>query len=332
MASAMILKYAYRMLGKSPKIEFLDHNTQAHKQAGFDICGDPNCELALFCDIAPHEDTAFALHGHAIVLDHHKGEKGKTERLVKSFGELGVFADEKLEPGVSGAMLAFLEVWRACCDSKISKAVFEPIYDFARCVGVRDTWQTNDPWFPRGQWISKMLMSKPASWWLGDGQRFAEDRSYGFRPYLTENETQAGRVLFEAHEEAVRQAVGQLVVVPMKDVVLLIFQEQATGFRLCSDLAEHIRKGVGMDPSPALGAILAGFSYFVPKPGEEPRLTYSLRTIDGAFNVADFAAANGGGGHTKAAGFSVDIKHANIDGPYKDITNRLVEFLQSEKK
>lgn len=117
LASAMILKDAFRMLGMSPRIELLTHGTPEHVKAGSPWVGREG--LALFCDIAPHP-KAFHTDRHAslseavqhagphtIVLDHHKG----TEDIVRSFGELGVFADEKLEPDVSGAVLAFEHVW-----------------------------------------------------------------------------------------------------------------------------------------------------------------------------------------------------------------------------
>jgi len=62
----------------------------------------------LFCDICPPEHLVDKfVDAGGIVLDHHKA----AESFVKKFGERGVFADEKDEPGVSGATLAYLEVW-----------------------------------------------------------------------------------------------------------------------------------------------------------------------------------------------------------------------------
>ncbi len=318
MATAMILKDAFRMLGMSPRIEFLAHNTPEHKGAiGRHYLHSQNTR-ALFCDIAPHPDV-YRDHIVAgdIVLDHHKG----VEELVRSFGPLGVFADEKLEPGVSGAVLAWREVWEpinrdtGTHDFLLGSCVIHG-REFAACVGARDTWQTTSPKFLRGQHISKMLMSKPASYWLHGDER----------PFLAEEEIQCGRALFEAHEEAVRQAVGQCVIFEMpegqkKCVLLYIFQEQASGFRLTSDVAEAIRAGADNGP----GAV-AGFSYVVNKPGEAPVLLYSLRGLNG-FNVAALAKQNGGGGHTAAAGFSVP---AAADNPYELIRVRLVDFLRTE--
>lgn len=331
MASAMILKDAFRMLGTSPRVEFLAHGTPEHRDAIVRHYSHSQNAPALFCDIAPHPDV-YRDHvvAGAIVLDHHKG----VEELVSSFGELGVFADEKLEPGVSGAVLAWREVWEPLNRETgehdfLLGIVPEQVKIFAGCVGARDTWQTDDPRFRRGQWISKMLMSKPADFWL-DGPGSAP-RNHP--PYLTEEEVQIGRALFEAHEEAVRQAVDQCLQLyverPGGELVgLYVFQEQASGFRLCSDVAEALRTPL---PTPHIPGerrvchVVAGFSYVVDKPGGEPRLLYSLRGLNG-FDAAAFAKANGGGGHTAAAGFSVPNAQPG-GGPYEFIRACLARHL-----
>lgn len=325
MASAMILKDAFRMLGMNPCIEFLAHNTPEHEKAGLSLGPDA---VSLFCDIAPHWSAAVVMKNRqterTIVLDHHKG----AEEVVRSFGELGVFADEKLEPGVSGAVLAFREVWMvaqanredARRDVGTAPVTLRSVEDFALSVGARDTWQTGDARFRRGQWISKLLMSKPASYWLGDVTNADNHRTTG--PYMLEAEVQIGRALFEAHEEAVRQAVDQCVQFKVGTVPLYVFQEQASGFRLCSDVAESFRH---VDEQQC---VVAGFSYVVDKPGDPPKLLYSLRGLNG-FDVAAFAKANGGGGHTAAAGFSVDsqLPLSSDDTPYDFISRKLQEFL-----
>jgi oligoribonuclease NrnB/cAMP/cGMP phosphodiesterase (DHH superfamily) len=334
LASAMILKDAFRMLGMEPRIEFLTHGTKEHAQAG--ISGDG---VTLFCDIAPTPDVAQLTRatGTIIVLDHHKG----AEALVRSFGDLSVFADEKLDPGVSGATLAWREVWEPVnretgTHDFLMGAVPINVKEFAYCVGARDTWQTKDPRFQRGQWISKMLMSKPAAHWLGGTRRVELENGAvhdvperAVLPYLHESEVEMGRALFEAHEEAVRQAVEQVVAYALigagVDVYLYVFQEQASGFRLCSDVAEALRQQTDGRTN---AAVVAGFAYVVHEPGDSPQLVYSLRGLNG-FDVAAFAKANGGGGHTAAAGFEVD-PHRELIGrtPYDDIRSRLAAFLK----
>jgi len=169
-------------------------------------------------------------------------------------------------------------------------------------------------------------MSKPASYWLGP----IDPRPNGAVPAaLDEREIQMGRALFEAHEEAVRQAVDQCVAYALigagVDVYLYVFQEQASGFRLCSDVAEALRQQTDGRTN---AAVVAGFAYVVHEPGDSPQLVYSLRGLNG-FDVAALAKTNGGGGHTAAAGFAVD-PHRELIGrtPYDDIRSRLAAFLK----
>jgi oligoribonuclease NrnB/cAMP/cGMP phosphodiesterase (DHH superfamily) len=334
LASAMILKDAFRMLGTSPRIEFLAHGTPEHREAG--LVG-----RALFCDIAPTGGVAdMTTVGPHVVLDHHVGAKD----IVLGFngranGDVGVFADEKLEPGVSGAVLAFREVWAPVHDEtskdqpvELAHSEYMQVMNFARDVGARDTWQTKDERFQRGQWISKMLMSHKASDWLDYHS-----------PYLHEEEVSLmGRALFEAHEEAVRQAVDQCVAIELgqawnvmdgadsrmqRDVTLFVFQEQASGFRLTSDVAESLRSLFTADER--FKGVVAGFSYVVDKPGGAPRLLYSLRGLNG-FDVAAFAKTQGGGGHTAAAGFSIPLEKLKAVGltPYEYVRDAIGVFLQ----
>jgi hypothetical protein len=328
LASAMILKDAYRMLGMNPKIEFIVHGTYEHKNAGI----EPGCPM--FCDIVPSEYARQYVSSHeGIVLDHHKG----AEDIVRSFGKLGIFADEKLQPGVSGAVLAFNNVFAPIFDfsfeSKASKHIqesaihkFDLTRNFAICVGARDTWQTQSQYFKRGQYITKMLMSKPASWWLAPqgSSRIAAgvDTPLWPEPFLTEQEIEIGCALFESHEETVRQAVEQCVysILP-NETELYVFQEQACGFRLCSDVAEAL-----LAIRPGMHGIVAGFSYVVDKPHDYPRLLFSLRGT-GGFDVGTFAKTHGGGGHTAAAGFSARIDDNNCINPYQFIAESLRSFL-----
>jgi len=321
LASAMILKDAFSMLGMNPRIEFLTHGTEEHRHAPwFGWVQIEEEKYALFCDIAPVRGG----HPRTIVLDHHVG----TKEIVESFGSLGVYADAEKEPGVSGAVLAFHEVWEPIWKAHRPEGLGQhgEVNDFAECVGVRDTWQMKEPRFQRGQYISKFLMSKPAAWWLTDElHHSAKAAPRNHPPYLTDEEIQIGRALFEAHEEAVRQAVEQCVHLDAGTARLIVFQEQAAGFRLCSDVAESFRlKWRGGDP----WAVVAGFAYVVDKPGGEPRLVYSLRGL-GGFDVCAFAKVLGGGGHTAAAGFSVASIAPN--NPYEFVRDALVAFLKDAK-
>lgn len=345
MASAMILKDAFRMLGMNPPIEFLVHDTEEHEKAGREV---REGELALFCDISPSSKGGFPLNTafwaangeHAIVLDHHKG----TREIVEAFGENGVYADAETEPGVSGAMLAFREVWAPIFElkwdvAKVGEATRAPalvirraVEYFAECSGIRDCYVTSDLRFIRGQHIAKMLMSKPSTYWLEPRDVMLEGpvgwgKEAGPLPCLTNQEISNGAALFEMHLEAVRQAVDQCVIYDIAEkVVLYVFQEQACGFRLTSDVAEATRVRLKEQGSDHPG-IVAGFSYVLDKPGSSPKLSWSLRGLNG-FDVQKFAEENGGNGHAAAAGFATKIEGGFRVTPYREICNRLAAHLK----
>lgn len=323
LASAMVLQDAFRRLGRKPRIVFLDYGTGEHKAAGIE-------GPSLFCDITPWRGTLAsgsgrspfgAVHPDTIVLDHHAG----AEDIVRNFGAQGVYADAQKEPGVSGTVLAFREVWVPVVNPHWPLGVAPMAYEvaaFAECVGARDTWQTDAPdgRFERGQWITRMLMSRPASYWLG-----------GHVPYLDGAEIAVGRELHEQHLQVVASALEQLVAMHVPDgdglVELFAFQEQAQGFRLTSDVAEALRERGRDGPG-----VVAGFAWFVDSDGV-PKLTYSLRSL-GDFDVCAFAKANGGGGHRAAAGFSVAPKDAPeirgerwLPDPYAVVRVRLAAHL-----
>ncbi len=97
MASAMILHDAL----PDAEVVFLQHGTA-------EFLSLPATTGMLFCDISPPADRVAEFVGvGAIVLDHHKTVRD----VVEAFGDCGVFADETKEPGVSGALLAYREVW-----------------------------------------------------------------------------------------------------------------------------------------------------------------------------------------------------------------------------
>lgn len=337
MASAMILKDAFRMLGMAPRITFLAHGTPEHKGAIDRHYLHSGNGRALFCDFAPHPDV-YRDHVVAgdIVLDHHVGAKN----IVESFGALGVYADAEKEPGVSGAVLAFREVWKQIFGTMPERftdgGAWQHVENFAECTGARDTWQTESPKFQRGQWISKMIMSKPAEHWLEPRAVWPDDAVAGHSddrhalPYLSKGEVMSGAALFDAHRTAVHDATLQLVGYTLpENVRLVVFQEQASGFRLCSDVAEAMRvqnSTYQYEPSVEQVHVVAGFAYVVDKPGATPKVVYSLRGLNG-FDVCTFATANGGGGHKAAAGFSVPVDEMDAKGPYAHVRLALAEFL-----
>lgn len=365
LASAMILKDAFWMLGLRPHIRFVRHNTVEHSKLGMGP-PDEGLGLGLICDFAPWvpEEPGEAAErtgdlsvfaDRYIVLDHHKGAK-ETVKLYTTH----VFADEDLDPGVSGAVLAYEQVWLPAVEQyraglMLSDRAISPNRDarientfrrqdavetFARSIGARDTWHmANGYLYEQGQHATAMLLSKPVEYWLEDGYKYEDGNQGRHPPFLAKPELDGGKALFEAHMEAVQKSTEQRIYCEVTgwssggerrdEVALHVFQDRATGFRMTSDVAEALRA-----PRPAhlKAEILAGFFYILDEVNGPPRLEYSLRTLSGDFDVSAFAKANGGGGHTRAAGFSVRIRNESGHGfvvtdPYEEVRRRLGQFL-----
>ncbi len=365
LGSAIVLMDAFKMLGIRPSLEFLVHNTEEVLRAGMDLptkdcpdclgdpialvpeegeeacrsCGgsrsvpDPDA-IVLFCDIVPHEDNVGALAGRAIVLDHHAGVR----HVVEAFGGRGVYADAETEPGVSGTTLAYREVWCPVHDHFLSSEDPSISYAksqrfvlrrsavglFARLSGIRDCRVLRHPDFQRSQYLAKFLMSKPLGFFLNPDH---PDKEHA--PFLSEEEMNEGKVLFDAHESCVSSALSTAVPVTAEaageQVPMLVFQDNACGFRLTSDLSERAAE----EGRPL--SVVAGFFYSPPGPGKDPVLTYSLRGLNG-FDVSALARANGGNGHVRMAGFSAGVLDAcAYGGPYGFIKYRVECFLRSKR-
>jgi hypothetical protein len=97
----------------------------------------------LFCDMSPPEARRreFADVG-AIVLDHHATARGLFVEGEDGAPALaGVYSDA---PGVSGAVLA-CEVWQYARQADVPAWVLRRVREFARHVGIYDTWQDASP-------------------------------------------------------------------------------------------------------------------------------------------------------------------------------------------
>lgn len=225
---------------------------------------------ALFCDFSPPAERAeeWADAG-AIVLDHHATAKP----VVELFGDRGVFADEKEHPGVSGAALAYM----------LSGPMFRTRdgQRFAELVGIRDTWQRSHPDWDVACHVASALTFYPV-----------EDlirQSYGLEPYQVET----GRIIYERRIERARDVAASTADDVYAGRSFLLFNDGRE--KLTSDVGEAARE---------LGRpwhFVAGFFYT-----ETGTLVFSLRSVAPAFDVSKIAIANGGGGHTRAAGFQVD--------------------------
>lgn len=294
----------------------------------------------LFCDFSPPADRVgewLAVKG-TIVLDHHATARG----VVEQFGELGVYANADDEPGVSGAVLAYLEVWatlkmggtdrlhfmngesfswpvraeivRMYCRSEVAL-----ICAFAAIAGVRDTWQTSNV-----LWSESCAQAEALRFW-------SADHLLSLRPDRWADAMSIGPVLVRKNRERDKR---------------LYKQSYKFGKVLCvegitvEDLAEMTRQSkvcpvcVGTpDPddtdsfchSCGRGChVVAGFHYFVDSGVR--RLRVSMRSY--VEDVSAIAKRYGGGGHGAAAGFTIDAPTGQ--NPYEFVEKVVTRGIQAQ--
>jgi len=294
MASAMILKDAL----PSATVELVQYGTTAHQQ----LACTPGM---LFCDMSPPaERVAEFVEAGAIVLDHHKSAKG----VIDAFGERGVYADAELEPGVSGALLAYMHVWRLLDPrAEYGPARFADTpglgwtlpsrsLAFSMLAGVRDTWQTHDPRWPEACAQAQALLFWGEQRLLGDGHP----------PWLSAEELEVGRVLYQQQLRRADDVARNLYVLG----VFAFFND--TTAALVSDVAEAVRSYPKGPPEslvtiPAMHArVLVSYAVKT-NDARGLRYAYSLRALDDDVDVSELAALISGGGHKGAAGGYIDM-------------------------
>lgn len=231
-------------------------------------------EGMLFVDIIPPAARAqeFADAG-AIVLDHHQHAK----IVVWLFGDRGRFADETDEPGVSGALLAYEHVWRPLRSLNDGLFNSNDVREFAEWTGIRDTWQRESQNWDRACAQAEAL------------RLFGYEGLQDGPPWLGGEEMAAGWALLKRNRKAARSSAERAYV---------LGRFAFTNERHASDFAESLREL----NSPAEVAVSF---MFIGQDDGSMQLVYSLRTIRGDTDVGAIAKRNGGGGHTKAAGFHV---------------------------
>ena len=296
-AAALILKDVL----PNAKIVFCQYNTPAHET----MVAEPGM---IFADFSPHRSRVqdFVAAG-AIVLDHHRTAK----EVVAAFGELGVFADEKGEPGVSGATLAYREVWKPLRDevtraTNIGSTVYisdgyrEWVERFAQIAGIRDTWQKKDPEWQTSCLQASALFFVPQEELIQTGLH-AIWRDWGAKYGW------AGAITNTKHrkrcERAVREGYRHTTA---KGNRVILFQ----GTKLSSDAAEA--------PGAENADIICGFDVIYE--ANQVKYLYSTRSRTD-FDCSALAKFYGGGGHKAAAGF-------NLINPGSDPYSRFVTALQ----
>jgi len=292
--SAMLLHDALPLA----KIEFCQYGLAQEK-----LVVRPNM---LFCDFTPHESRyqEFVDAG-AIVLDHHKGSRS----IVEAFGDRGVFADEITEPGVSGAVLAYRHVWkRMALQWQEGVGTNFTAANIARLIGIRDTWQKQDPdWLKACDLAAAVGFFSQESW-------LVSDPFSGARRAWWEARRSVGQRLVEKHHGTIMKALdGAYRFTSPGGIRVVMFQ----GTKLTSDACEVVKDEADL---------IVGFDYFAIEDGQAP-LGYSLRSNHSSFDCATFCKRLGGGGHTKAAGFSVRFDPAlGASDPYSFFQGKVSEY------
>jgi oligoribonuclease NrnB/cAMP/cGMP phosphodiesterase (DHH superfamily) len=304
-ASAMIIKAALPDI----EVRFIRYNSEEHEKL-------EATEGMLFCDFAPHKTrTKDFFDKGAIVLDHHAPE------VVAPFGELGVFADKDVEPGVSGAMLAYRHVW-----VPLHGGGSEFIRDFASICGIYDTWQTKSPFWNKSRACTETLHFFPKENWLS-GQIFPGVSGQIFPTTQEEIDTWnarmgIGEILIEQKDSKVKKILTEAYRTNVGSFKIIITE----GTSAINEVAEA--SGEEAD-------IVAGFRYYLEDNSDREdwgrgfpknaKLKVSLRSRKD-YNVRDVALHYGGGGHVKAASYVVQVKSRDCN-PYTAIEDHILSYL-----
>jgi oligoribonuclease NrnB/cAMP/cGMP phosphodiesterase (DHH superfamily) len=279
----MILRDAFR--GRGVKLTFIQYNTPEQRA----LVAEPGM---LFCDFSPSRERVqeFVDVG-TLVLDHHKFAKD----VVDAFGENGVFADEVAEPGVCGAVLAYRHVWKPL-EVPSTRLEADPlsddiIRDLATLAGIRDTWQKSDH-----RWRAACEQAEALRFWPLEKLLDTDPHTW---PGLMQP---IGGVIFAKNLQRAQELVETSYrFVTSRGTRVIIFG----GTSMSSDAAEAAGDTVDL---------VVGFSY---KTDEgKPILIFSTRS-HADFNCGSFCKAHGGGGHTKAAGFSVSLALIQDPNPFQ---------------
>lgn len=271
-ASAIILHDAL----PSARIEFVQYNTAAHR----DMRAEPGM---LFCDMTPPAARVQEfVDAGAIVLDHHKGAR----EIVEAFGDRGVFSDESTEPGVSGATLAFREVWFHLCPAERTGRDHDTLMRrttlmrLATLAGIRDTWQRDHP-----GWREACAQTAALRFWL-------PEMLIGVPIDVLAARLEIGDALLQRDAERDERSIAEAYRFEVGGLRVVAFDGTHT-----SDIAERLSSEADL---------VLGWHYAMED--GRARMTVSCRSR-GAVSALALAKAHGGGGHERAVGFKMDVRH-----------------------
>jgi hypothetical protein len=264
-ASARICEQAFRMLRKDPQIHSVQYGSELRA-----IQPQSN---QLFVDITPSQDRWEEWKSvNPVVLDHHESVKHIVEGLDGVFGG----SDE------SGASLAFEHIMKPIYESRSLDPVYLTDWQvFSHLSMIRDTWKKNDPLWSDAAALAQALLF------------------YGFRRVIDHDldMTELMRIGKIALDNTCRKAEQTAHGASISDV-LIRGKTVKIGTFNCTDkvLAEAADILIDNGCNLVVG-------YFFTYNGTQ-KCIMSLRS-DGSINVADLAKIRGGGGHARAASFTV---------------------------
>lgn len=326
-ASALLLKDAF----PEARAVFLRHGTPAYEN----FPAEPG---TLFCDICPpRERAAEFLRAGAWVLDHHE----TTADIARAFEERGrgAYADAGQRPGVSGAWLAFSEVWLPEREPGADLADLSP-FDaggevlraighsglayhaarFAALAGFYDTWQKQDARWTDARAQAALLRFFPwESWFRSEDGMGAPDW-----PLYDQRAAALGHVLLDRdreRDEALLASAKRFSVPRGRRAGQVLGQVRVATFNSVStsDVADRFENC----------DLVVGWRYESGTDGAT-RLHLSCRSR-GDFDVRRFCESLGGGGHARAAGAVLRLDPELDDyGPYQHV-RRLVERYLAEE-
>jgi hypothetical protein len=286
MASAILLADAL----PDRRVVFVQHNTPDYTT----LPAEPGM---LFCDIVPPPTRVDEfVEAGAIVLDHHRGAKD----IVGQFGDRGVFADETAEPGVSGAMLAFREVWLAIYDAAPADTI-RRAQRFATLAGIRDTWQNTDP-----RWKEACAHAAALRFWPWGRLR-------GLTWLTLEDRLTIGELLLQKDEERDTRTITEAYRFTANGIGVMVFEGIQT-----SDISERMAHEIDL---------VMGWHYQVVR--GRPEMVVSCRSR-GGFSCLPLAKRYGGGGHAHAAGFRIDVDRMKSPNPYEHLRTLVDEHMAKE--
>lgn len=298
-ASALLIKDALPRV----EIEFLYHGSEQFNN----LQPEPGM---LFVDISPPRDRVHEfVDAGALILDHHKGSKD----IIEAFGSNGFFGDENLNPGVSGAVLAYEHIWHQI--NGYRNVPCELAKTFAELIGIRDTWDRRNPRWKEANILSSAVSFYPVEYWF---ERLARDDF--FTPSLSSDKfwkdvEELGSVLWGKRENTVAFNAKKSYEFITKSGTRCVTFERTD---LSSDMAEFY------DDKKDL---VIGFSFSCEN--NIPYMNFSTRSHTN-FDCCGLAQSHGGGGHSRAAGFRIQMEAGTLN-PYTKVCTVIEQFEERGK-